>query len=111
MSSVVIRSADRPAIARAVASYVTLLRARHPEIEEIIWFGSWVTGTPTPGSDVDLCIVLTSSDKRMRDRVPDYLPAGFPVGVDLLPYTRAEFEQLLEWAPTLHAAITSGRRL
>jgi predicted nucleotidyltransferase len=111
LSSVVIKSANRERIARAVEAYVTQLRAMHPEVEAAIWFGSWVTGLPMPGSDVDLCLILSSSNKPMRDRIPDYLPVGFPVGIDLFVYTRAEFERLPEVSPTWYAAIASGVQL
>ena len=111
MSSVVVRSADREAITRAVTDYVTRLRADHPEIECVIWFGSWVTGIPLPGSDVDLCLILSTSDKSPRARVPDYLPVGFPVGIDLFAYSQAEFERLEEISPSWHRAITSGRQI
>ncbi len=111
MNSVVIKSANREEIAQAVASYVAQLREQHPEIERVIWFGSWVTGLPTPGSDVDLCLILSSSDRSPRDRSPDYLPVGFPVGVDLFAYTRTEFERLREESPSWYAAIISGIEL
>ena len=111
MSSVVVRSADREAITRAVTDYVTRLRADHPEIERVIWFGSWVTGIPLPGSDVDLCLILSASDKAPRNRAPRYLPVGFPVGIDLFAYTRTEFERLRETAPGWYQAITSGREI
>jgi predicted nucleotidyltransferase len=111
LSSVVIKSADREAVTRAVVSYAASLRAGHPEVERLIWFGSWVTGLPTPGSDVDLCIIVSSADRPMRDRVPDYLPLGFPVGLDLFVYTRAEFESLEERSPGWRATILSGRDL
>ena len=105
MNSVVIKSVDRDVIRQAVEAYAAQLRQRHPEIERIIWFGSWVTGLPAPGSDVDLCLILSSSDKPARDRISDYLPLGFPVGIDLFAYTLAEFEGLsLGWKK----AITSG---
>lgn len=109
MSSVVIRSIDRQAVARAVDDYLAWLRHEHPEVERVIWFGSWVRGLPSPGSDVDLCLILSESDRPMRDRIPDYLPLGFPVGVDVFPYTRAEFARLPETSPGWHAAITAGR--
>ena len=108
MPSVAIKSADRESVERALRKHVAWLREQHPEIERIIWFGSWVNGAPTPGSDVDLCVVLSHSDKPMRDRVPDYLPFGFPVGIDLFPYTRDEFDQLRENYPRWHEAINSG---
>ena len=111
LNSVVIKSANREQIAQAVASYVAQLREQHPEIERVIWFGSWVTGLPTPGSDVDLCLILSSSDRSPRDRSPDYLPVGFPVGIDLFAYTRAEFERLQKEAPTWYAAIIGGIEL
>jgi predicted nucleotidyltransferase len=107
----VIKSTDRTKVAQAVATYVARLRAEHPEVERVLWFGSWVTGLPTPRSDVDLCLILSSSDKPLRDRIPDYLPLGFPVGIDLFAYTRAEFKRLQESAPTWYATISSGQEL
>ena len=111
MSSVEIKYANRNEIERAVADYVSALRGAHPEVERILWFGSWVTGVPTPGSDVDLCLVIESSTRKRRDRAPDYLPVGFPVGVDLLVYTRVEFDRLRDESPAWYATITSGREL
>ena len=74
----------------------------------MIWFGSWVNGLPTPGSDVDLCLILSSSKKSPRERFTDYLPLCFPVGVDLFTYTRSEFDRLSRSSPGLHQAILSG---
>ena len=111
MDSVVIKSADRAAVECALLSHVAKLRVEHPEIRRIIWFGSWVTGLPTPGSDVDLCLVLASSAKAFRERVPDYLPIGFPVGIDLFPYTEKELGRVRESSPGWHREIMSGREL
>lgn len=108
LSSVVIKSVRKAQIQEAVAAYVTQLRAEHPEIKRVIWFGSWTTGLPTPGSDVDICLILSASDKSPRDRISDYLPFGFPVGVDLFAYTEAEFERLKHASPGWYKAITSG---
>ncbi len=108
MSSVVIKSIDRNRVQEAVTSFVAQTRKQHPEVERVIWFGSWVTGMPTPGSDVDLCLILSSSDKPVRERIPDYLPLGFPVGIDLFAYTREEFERLRDSSPGWYAAINSG---
>ena len=108
-NTVVIKSIDRNRIKSAVDAYVARLRQTHPEIEHIIWFGSWVTGLPSPGSDVDLCLVLSTSDKPRRERLPDYLPIGFPVGIDLFVYTQDEFDRLRVESPGWHKAISSGR--
>ena len=109
MSSVVIKSANKEKIVQAVQAYVSHLYASHPEIEEVIWFGSWINGIPTPGSDVDLCLILSKSSKKLRDRIPDYLPVGFPVGMDLFPYTKKEFEVLSKRSPDWYKAMSSGK--
>ena len=63
-------------------------------MQRIVWFGSRVDGIPAPGSAVDVCLAFECSDKPFRERVGDYLPLGFPVGLDLFPYTPAELERL-----------------
>jgi predicted nucleotidyltransferase len=107
-NSVVIKSIDREGIKEAVKAYVARLRQSHPEIEQAIWFGSWINGFPAPGSDVDLCIILSASDKPRHERLPDYLPVGFPVGIDLFIYTREEFNRLRAESPGWFAEISSG---
>jgi predicted nucleotidyltransferase len=108
LSSVVFKYADRKQIADAVASYATQLRREYVEIERIIWFGSWVTGLPSPGSDVDLCLVISSSDELPHERLSKYLPLGFPVGIDLCVYTASEFAHLKKKSPGMYAAISAG---
>jgi predicted nucleotidyltransferase len=111
LSTVVIKSIDRDQIRKAVVSLATQIRVQHPEVERVIWFGSWVTGLPTRGSDVDICLILSSSDKSPRDRISDYLPLGFPVGIDLFAYTENEFERLQHSSPGWHEAINSGMEI
>jgi predicted nucleotidyltransferase len=87
---------------------VELLYATHSEVEKVIWFGSWINGLPSPGSDVDLCLIVSKSSKNRRERVQDYLPVGFPVGVDLFVYTADEFQGLRDRLPGWYRAIMSG---
>ncbi len=110
-SSVVIKSANPELIEREVRRYAGALRSTHPEILRVIWFGSWVNGIPTPGSDVDLCLVLSGSELTVRDRIPRYLPSGFPVGIDLFPYTERELEDLKEAHPGWHECIMRGTEI
>jgi hypothetical protein len=75
-------------------------------------FGSLVKGTAVPGSDVDLLIVLGSSDRSFRDRIPLYLPGRFPCGVDVFPYTRAEIARMTaEGNGLIRAALAEGRTI
>ncbi len=94
MSTVKVTYFDKEGVWRAVDEHVRTLAARHPGLEEAILFGSLVRGTPVPGSDVDLLLILTDSDRAFLDRIPTFLPGRFPVGVDVFPYTRAEFERM-----------------
>lgn len=110
-SSVRVFSADARLVEIAVTRWAGELRTRHPEIVRVIWFGSWIHGTPTPRSDVDLCLVLEGSDKRFRDRIPDYLPDRFPVDVQLFPYTVSEFARVAVESPSWYREIMRGREV
>ena len=80
----------------------------HPEVRALLWFGSWVKGSASVGNDVDLCIIVDRSDKARRDRIPDYLPRTFPVGIDLFIFTEEEFARLRREHPSLAKAIEEG---
>lgn len=108
MNTVVIKSLDKDHIRRAVKTYATQLRKNYPEILRVFWFGSWITGLPAPGSDVDLCLIIFSSNQAPRDRISKYLPLGFPTGVDLFVYTQEEFDHLRNDSPGWYEAIQSG---
>lgn len=110
MSTVKITYFDSDAVRAAVDAHVGALAARHPEIEEVILFGSLVSGTPVPGSDVDLLLVLSRSDRPFLERIPAFLPTGFPVGMDVFPYTREEIQQMTREGNSLvRGALREGR--
>jgi len=108
-SSVRIFSVDRDLVVGAVERFAQELLLRETDAVAVIWFGSWIGGTPTPGSDVDLCILLRSSPLAPRERIARYLPGGFPVGIDLFAYTVEEFALLARDSPGWYHAIDSGR--
>jgi len=106
-----VRYADPERIRKAVQAHAAALRAAHPEIRSIRWFGSWPKGTAAPGSDVDLFILVDRSDKPARDRMPDFLPRTFPVGIDLFVYTEDELRRLRTEHPSLAETIQEGVEL
>lgn len=84
----------RDAVLQAARSWAADLRRRRPELVRVGLFGSYVTDTYGPGSDLDVLIEVThSSFTRRADRAADYLPEAFPVGVDLFVCTSAELAQ------------------
>ena len=68
-------------------------------------FGSFVKGDYTPGSDLDILLVLSDSNLSFRERIPVYYPRNFPVSVDLFPYTEAELKSDL---PVYQTAVKTG---
>jgi predicted nucleotidyltransferase len=109
LTGVVVKSVDEGAVRRAMDAYAARLLATHPEVEEIVVFGSFAEGTWAPGSDLDVFVILSHSAKAVWDRIPDLLPGAFPVGVDLFPYTRQEVAART-WSPLLDAVARSRWR-
>jgi len=75
LNGVVVKSVDEGAVRRAMDAHAARLLAAHPEVEEIVVFGSFAAGAWAPRSDLDVFIVLSHSVTSVRDRIPD-LPAG-----------------------------------
>src|SRR5438128_417408 len=90
LSSVAIKSIDVRAVRTAMDAYAKRLLDTRADVEEIVVFGSFATGTWAPGSDLDVLIVLREAAGSPRDRIPSLLPGRFPVPVDVFPFTRAE---------------------
>ena len=106
-----VRWADSERISAAVETYAAAIRQLHPDVSRIFWYGSWVSGIATPSSDVDICVVVRADSRRPRDRIPDYLPDRFPVGIDLLVLTESEMDAMAVRSPGWHEAITAGRAM
>jgi len=84
------------AVRKAVDEYVRDTAQKHPELVKAVLFGSFARGDAVPGSDVDIVLVLSRSGKDYHDRITEFLPSRFPVGVDVFPYTEEEIRAMLE---------------
>lgn len=87
--------------------------AERPELIEVILFGSLARGDAAPGSDADLALIVTHSDRRFHDRSMGYAPyfedAG--VGCDVFVYTTTERQTLASVPSLLRTALAEGRTL
>lgn len=85
---------------------------RIPTIVRVILFGSLASGIPTPRSDADLLVEVSSSPhRRPRDRVPEVLLAfrPLPVPLDVLVLTSEEIQRPdSQGSPLLRAALSTG---
>ena len=86
---------DRRAVLNATGKAVQMLARQRPEVQRVILFGSMARGDAVPGSDVDLLVVLSESDRSFLDRIASYRLSGVPIGVDVFPYTEDELAQML----------------
>ncbi len=86
--------ADKDKVLRQLKDYAKKLKRTSPEVEKVGLFGSYVTDTFGPASDVDLLIILKQSSKCFLDRIPDYIPDNLSVSCDVFPYTSEEVERM-----------------
>jgi predicted nucleotidyltransferase len=96
-------------ILRKIAEEVA---SAHPEVVDIILFGSLARGDCSPRSDADILIILSSTKhKRMMDRIPKFLEyfRKSLVPVDIIPYTKSELKhQLINKNKFLQGVIIEG---
>ena len=74
---------------------VSRMKACHPEIEDVLLFGSLARDDAVPGSDADLLLILSATNETFLERIPRYLPQGLPLDVEVFPYTRQEISLML----------------
>ena len=94
-SSVKIHWLDSQRVMEKLRIAASRMKAHHPEVEQVLLFGSLARGEAVPGSDADLLVVLSSSDRPFIERIPRYLPVDVPVAVDVFPYTWDEINRML----------------
>jgi len=98
--------ARRALLERELSRWLPLLIA-HEQPDKIILFGSYCTGQVGEWSDLDLVIVKKTKTPFL-DRTRQVLELLKPqVGVDVLVYTPAEFEQLSQERPFVRREIVA----
>jgi predicted nucleotidyltransferase len=106
--SVQITWVDLPELLAAVRERAERLCREHPEIQEILLFGSLAHGGFTPDSDIDLLIILERSDTPFLERADPYrdIFSDLPFDVFPLVYTRDEVDRMQrEGNPFLRSAL------
>src|SRR6266545_3689854 len=78
-------------------------------VRKAILFGSLVSGTVGPTSDLDLILVATTTEKFTRRLERFYEALSPSVALDLFVYTPEEFTEMAEANPFVRTAIARGR--
>ncbi len=78
----------------ALQTWLPEAARRHPELLRLGLFGSFARGDWGVGSDLDLVAIVESSDKPFERRAVDWDLNALPGPVELLVYTRAEWQRM-----------------
>ena len=109
LHSSVLRWPDKRTIDTAARLWAQRLASEMPEILGIAYFGSYARGDWGVGSDLDVVIVVTTSDRSFEERGRDFDTRDLPVPTDILVYTLAEWRTLEREVPfirrLLHEAV------
>jgi len=97
LNSVKKKSVDRDIVIDRLKEWAFQLAERHQEILKIGYFGSYARDDYTPSSDLDILIVVKSSEKPPHKRFLDYAIECFPVGCEIFVYTEEELEKKREF--------------
>ena len=75
----------------------------------VLLFGSYAYGEPTPGSDVDLLIVMDTPLRNVEQAVEIRMAVDFPFPIDLLVRNPQQIAERLAMGDVfLHKVVTKG---
>ena len=94
LSSSVLIWPDASAVEQAVREWAEKIGRQQPEVIRIGYFGSYARGDWGVGSDLDLILVIESSEQPFESRPARWDVTRLPVPADLLVYTLHEWELL-----------------
>jgi predicted nucleotidyltransferase len=94
LSSSVLKWPNRQSVDAAVRDWAEKILKERKDVQKIGYFGSYARGDWGVGSDLDIVVILDSSDKPMERRAADWSTKDLPVPSDLLIYTIDEWEKM-----------------
>jgi predicted nucleotidyltransferase len=77
---------------------------RDPRVQRVGYFGSYARGDYTPASDLDVLIVVSSSENPRHRRALEFDLRDVPAGCEVFVYTKEELAGPVpagSWLPTI----------
>jgi uncharacterized protein len=94
LHSSVLKWPDKQTVEQAVRLWAQRLSREHPEILGIAYFGSYARGDWGVGSDLDVMLIITTTNLHFEVRSSVFDTRELPVPTDLLVYTLEEWRNL-----------------
>lgn len=85
---------DPATVDAAVREWARGVAEQHPAVDRIGYFGSYATGDWGVGSDVDLVVIVSSTEEPFERRGVAFDATRLPVPADILVYTVGEWRRL-----------------
>jgi hypothetical protein len=96
LNSRVLRWPKADVVIAAARKWASALAASRRDILRIGYFGSYARGDWGVGSDLDILIVLNETSMPFHQRALLFESPGLPVPAEMLVYTAAEWEKLMQ---------------
>lgn len=94
LSSPVLKWPDHQSVDQAGRRWAENVVQQRQDVVRIGYFGSYARGDWGVGSDLDLLVVVVSSDQPLQRRAATWDMIELPVPTDLLVYTQEEWQLL-----------------
>jgi predicted nucleotidyltransferase len=94
LNSAVLEWPDAGTVESALRSWAGDISLRRADVLLLGYFGSYARGDAGVGSDLDIIVVVESSDEPFERRRIGWNTSALPVPADLLIYTRDEWAAL-----------------
>jgi predicted nucleotidyltransferase len=92
LTSPVLKWPDADKVEASVRRWAKKVGRQRPDVLQIGYFGSCARGDWDVGSDLDLVIILKSSEKAFEMRASEGDTGEMPVPTDVLVYTEEEWQ-------------------
>ena len=96
LSSSILKWPDAQTVDQAIRGWANTAAQSREEVRRIGYFGSYARGDWGVGSDLDVIIIVESSQRPFERRAAAWDLSEFPVPVDVLVYTEKEWQSLVQ---------------